>query len=349
APAALAGPAAEAAPLRGARPRAAAAGSGLEGAPATPVEREALAAFRTRYPAQPLVFELLAQQPADVQAAVLSDFRPRPEGLADYTELLEYFISWWASFPPPHRSAAKRQPAPALVRSHQVAPAASTEEDQLAAFRERYPVDGTAFDLLAKQPVDVKSMVISKFYPPNVMSDYSTMLTKCVQAITKASRGSLQVATFSTGCFWKSQQLFDAVSGVVNTTVGYTGGNTKREPTHESVQLGDGHSEAIRVEFDPELITYDALLIHFDRIRRLTPAPVGLASAGRAIYHTTARESGTTTQHHSAVWYHNEKQAEVLREHCKQTDPDFHVARMTRWHDAEDYHQKFYQKGCSVQ
>ncbi|CAK0815550.1 unnamed protein product, partial [Prorocentrum cordatum] len=247
------------------------------------------------------------------------------------------------------RSAAKRQPAPALVRSHQVAPAASTEEDQLAAFRERYPVDGTAFDLLAKQPVDVKSMVISKFYPPNVMSDYSTMLTKCVQAITKASRGSLQVATFSTGCFWKSQQLFDAVSGVVNTTVGYTGGNTKREPTHESVQLGDGHSEAIRVEFDPELITYDALLIHFDRIRRLTPAPVGLASAGRAIYHTTARESGTTTQHHSAVWYHNEKQAEVLREHCKQTDPDFHVARMTRWHDAEDYHQKFYQKGCSVQ
>ena len=140
-------------------------------------------------------------------------------------------------------------------------------------------VDHSAFDLLAKQLVEVQFMVISKFCPPEEgLSDYSTLLVLVVQRITNAARRPRHFATFSTGCFWESQRLYDAVSGVLNTTVGYTGGNTTKTPAYESVQLGDGLSEAIRIEFDPELITYDALLTHFDRVRDQTGVPVGLGS-----------------------------------------------------------------------
>ncbi|CAK0840689.1 unnamed protein product, partial [Prorocentrum cordatum] len=195
----------------------------------------------------------------------------------------------------------------------------------------------------------VQSMVISRFRPPEEgLPDYSGLLASVVQTITDAARRPLQVATFSTGCFWESQ-LFDRVSGVLRTTVGYTGGNTLSKPTHESVQLGDGHSEAIRIEFDPQLITYDELLTHFDRIRKRTPAPVGLAFAGGAQPHTAAVQAGTKTQHHSAIWYHDEEQKKALQARARRGAPEVHAARMETWHDAERYHQKFHQKGCSVQ
>ncbi|CAK0830546.1 unnamed protein product, partial [Prorocentrum cordatum] len=231
------------------------------------------------------------------------------------------------------------------------APAAPAEgEERLAAFRGRYPVDDGAFELLARQPAQVQSMVIAGFCPPEEgLSDYSALLASVVQTITAAARRPRQVATFSTGCFWKSQELFDRVSGVLSTTVGYTGGNTLSKPTYESVQLGDGHSEAIRIEFDPELITYDELLTHFDRIRERTPAPVGLAFAGGAQQHTAALQAGTKAQHLSAVWYHDEEQKKALQERARRGAPEVHAARMETWHDAERHHQKFYQKGCSVQ
>ncbi|CAK0793091.1 unnamed protein product [Prorocentrum cordatum] len=193
-------------------------------------------------------------------------------------------------------------------------------------------------------------MVILRFRPPEEgLPDYSALLASVVQTITDAARRPRQVATFSTDCFWEPQKLFDGVSGVLSTTVGYTGGNTLAKPTYESVQLGDGHSEAIRIEFDPELITYDALLTHFDRIRERTPAPVGLAIAGGAQPHTATVQAGTKTQHHSAVWYHDEEQKKALQARARRGAREVHAARMETWHDAERHHQKFYQKGCSVQ
>ena len=56
-------------------------------------------------------------------------------------------------------------------------------------------------------------------------------------------------ATFGMGCFWAPQKTFDKVNGVLRTRVGYTGGSNPN-PTYKSVCGGDGHYEAVRVEFD---------------------------------------------------------------------------------------------------
>jgi len=68
-----------------------------------------------------------------------------------------------------------------------------------------------------------------------------------------------ETATFALGCFWQPEDYFTKVSGVTNTTVGYSGGTTEN-PTYEN--LGD-HTETVRIEFDPSLISYKELLDKF--------------------------------------------------------------------------------------
>ena len=72
-------------------------------------------------------------------------------------------------------------------------------------------------------------------------------------------------AIFAGGCFWCMEPPFDALDGVMSTTSGYTGGQTKN-PTYEQVSEGrTGHTEAIRVVYDPSKISYDKLLEVFWR------------------------------------------------------------------------------------
>lgn len=125
------------------------------------------------------------------------------------------------------------------------------------------------------------------------------------------------------------QERFDGVAGVVGTTVGYTGGDgdslgaSAPPPTYASVCAGDGHSEAIRVEYDPAVVSYEELLevfwgAHDGRARApaqyashafATPAQREAAGAFLARkaedsprpVATTIREPQTF---HSAEWYH---------------------------------------------
>lgn len=109
--------------------------------------------------------------------------------------------------------------------------------------------------------------------------------------------------------------------------MGYTGG-TSPSPTYETVCAGDGHTEAIRIEYDPSQLTYEQLLGAFLNGHR--PAP-------------------SKPQYKSAVWYHNEEQKQIAERLVIDAGKvNIDVDTDQTWYDAEDYHQKYYQKGCTV-
>jgi len=75
-----------------------------------------------------------------------------------------------------------------------------------------------------------------------------------------------ETAIFAAGCFWGTEGYFRQLDGVVSTEVGYSGGSTAN-PTYEEVCSGiTGHAEAISIIFDPSIITYRELLLHFFRM-----------------------------------------------------------------------------------
>jgi peptide-methionine (S)-S-oxide reductase len=69
-----------------------------------------------------------------------------------------------------------------------------------------------------------------------------------------------QIATFAMGCFWGAEKIFWKIPGVVSTQVGYAGGSTPN-PTYREVCTGrTGHTEVVRVVFDPARVRYEDLL-----------------------------------------------------------------------------------------
>lgn len=148
----------------------------------------------------------------------------------------------------------------------------------------------------------------------------------------------MEVATLAGGCFWGVEELIRKLPGVTKTTVGYTGGAVS-EPTYELVKRGDtGHAEAIRIEFDPAQLSYEALLEYFFRLHDPT----------------TANQQGNDigSQYRSAIFFHSEAQratAEQVKTRVNQSGKWSRpvvtevVAAVEFW-DAEGYHQDYLQK-----
>ena len=79
----------------------------------------------------------------------------------------------------------------------------------------------------------------------------------------KEKEKELETATFAAGCFWGVEAIFKQVKGVIETTVGYTGGSTA-DPNYRQVCTGiTGHAEAVQIRFDPKVVSYEELLSLF--------------------------------------------------------------------------------------
>ena len=74
-----------------------------------------------------------------------------------------------------------------------------------------------------------------------------------------------EVAIFASGCFWCTEVDFEKLDGVLDAVSGFTGGEVANPAYREVVRGGTGHVEAVRIEFDPTIISYDALLDHYWR------------------------------------------------------------------------------------
>jgi len=142
-------------------------------------------------------------------------------------------------------------------------------------------------------------------------------------------------AIVAAGCFWGVQHYFQKLKGVLKTEVGYTGG-TLSHPTYEAICEGNsGHFEALRIVYDPALLSYESLLKYFFEIHD----PVQANGQGPDLGY----------QYQSAIFYYNEeqrKEAEALVADLKKRG--FVIATRlfptnTFW-KAEAYHQHYYSK-----
>ena len=89
----------------------------------------------------------------------------------------------------------------------------------------------------------------------------------------------MATATFAAGCFWGVEARFAALPGVLTTEVGYTGGTTPGPTYNQVCSNRTGHAEAVRVEYDPDEISYERLLTAFfdmhDPTQRCPPRWLG--------------------------------------------------------------------------
>ena len=148
----------------------------------------------------------------------------------------------------------------------------------------------------------------------------------------------MAVATFAGGCFWCMEPPFDKLPGVISTTSGYTGG-TKVGATYREVSAGNtGHTEAVRIVYDPAKVSYGNLVAVF--WRNVDPVDAGGQFCDRG------------DEYRTGIFVHDAEQRRVAEESKRQLADSNRLGKpiVTQIVDAgpfyvaEDYHQDYYVK-----
>ncbi len=150
------------------------------------------------------------------------------------------------------------------------------------------------------------------------------------------AKGDLATATFAGGCFWCMEGPFDQINGVISTTSGYTGGQTKN-PTYEQVSSGrTGHTESVQVVYDPKKVDYATLLNTYWHNVDPTDSKGQFCDKG--------------SQYRSGIFYATEEQARFAKASKVKVAEEINQAIATEitpasvFYPAEDYHQDYYTK-----
>lgn len=148
---------------------------------------------------------------------------------------------------------------------------------------------------------------------------------------------SKETATFAAGCFWCTEAIFRRLKGVTSVMPGYTGGKMEN-PNYEEVSSGKtGHAEAVQIEFDPKVISFEKLLDVFWHLHDPTQLDRQGADVG--------------TQYRSAIFYHDEKQKELAEKSKEKLEKSGYyndpivtkIVPFEEFYPAEKYHKDFYE------
>lgn len=161
----------------------------------------------------------------------------------------------------------------------------------------------------------------------------------CLVALPAAAR-NIQTIILAGGCFWCVESDFDKVKGVISTTSGYTGGTTPN-PTYKKVTAGGtGHYEAVRVQYDADVVSIETLMSAF--WRSVDPTDDGGQFCDRGDSYRTAVFA--TTPQQAAIAEASKKQAQAQLGQTIVTP----IRMASKFYLAEDYHQDYYQKSDIV-
>lgn len=156
-------------------------------------------------------------------------------------------------------------------------------------------------------------------------------------ALAAAAQAATATAVFAGGCFWCTESDFEKLPGVVAAESGYTGGKDA-SPTYESVSAGHtGHTEAVRVTYDPAQVSYAQLVEYFWRTIDPTEKDRQFCDVGN--------------QYRSGIYWGSEAERTVAQASLAalQKSGQFkqiytEVKQATPFYIAEDYHQDYYKK-----
>lgn len=146
----------------------------------------------------------------------------------------------------------------------------------------------------------------------------------------------MEIAVLALGCFWGPEIKFSKIDGINKTEVGYCGGNNSITSYKEVCSGTTNHAEVVKLEFDPEIISYEDILNIFFKIHD----PTTLNSQGPDF----------GTQYRSEIFYNNENQKIVAEKVLNQINEKLSgrvvtkISKIYNYCKAEEYHQKYLEK-----
>lgn len=165
------------------------------------------------------------------------------------------------------------------------------------------------------------------------------LLAASANALAESTSSPAQTATaiFAGGCFWCVEADFEKLEGVVAAESGYTGGSVVN-PTYEEVSAGrTGHTEAVKLTYDPAKVSYETLVEFF--WRHIDPTVKDQQFCDRG------------SQYRSAIYWGNdqeravvEKSRDALVKSGMFTTIHTEIGAASTFYSAEDYHQDYYKK-----
>ena len=146
----------------------------------------------------------------------------------------------------------------------------------------------------------------------------------------------MEIAVLALGCFWGPEKKYGQLDGVYRTEVGYCGGNSPNTNYKEVCTGTTNHAEAVKLEFDPKVITYEQIIKRFFEFHD----PTTLNSQGPDF----------GTQYRSEIFYLNEEQKNIAQKVIDEENLKLSgkvvtkLSELKNYCTAEEYHQKYLEK-----